>query len=386
MFVVTSAFATKEEVDKLYTEAIKFVKTNPDSSIALANSMLELTDGYDHGVVKSYYMMGRSYLYQKKYDNAALYYFEALKNLIDKTDSLSLNIKQKISTDLGYVYEMTYMYDFSKEYYTEALNIAISLNNKRAITKALYNIGVVYRKLDSLEIAKEYFLKCAFSTDDKYYLGKAYNNIGVVMDLTENFDSARFFYFKALNNDSSLYYIANIGESFYLSGEPEKAIVYYNKALIRVNTNEDIHWLTNNIAQAYFDIKEYDKAEAIIQHHLSDNYEEVFNSHVLLANIYEATRDFEKANHYNKMVRVHSEEVKESSDELIRQNSKYRMQIAQYYIDLKNKEAKIAEQKVKTLVVMGMAVIFGILTILYGYWYFFAKGKLNKIKSIIILP
>jgi hypothetical protein len=90
------------------------------------------------------------------------------------------------------------------------------------------------------------------------------SNMGIAYSYNNNYENAIKFLEKALRcetNKPELYLIfGELGKIFYEINEPEKAILYFQKAITVSSENSDYYWCYFGIALNYSHMEKYDKA------------------------------------------------------------------------------------------------------------------------------
>ena len=208
------AFEYAKEANKISTQ-IKFLK----------------------GKAKSFRLMG---ITQNSYDEAVIYYNEALKIYQQLKDKLEIS---KCYINIGVAYRHQGNYPKALESYHESLNIIEELGDKELFSNCCNNIGVIHRYQGNYEQALVYYrkaLKINEEIESADGIAMCLGNIGVVYELLKDYDTALVYHKKGLNGHlqnkpvikfkvASSYY--NIGLNFLHKKSFSKANQYFQKAL-----------------------------------------------------------------------------------------------------------------------------------------------------------
>ena len=208
------AFEYAKEANKISTQ-IKFLK----------------------GKAKSFKLMG---ITQNSYDEAVIYYNEALKIYQQLKDKLEIS---KCYINIGVAYRHQGNYPKALESYHESLNIIEELGDKELFSNCCNNIGVIHRYQGNYEQALVYYrkaLKINEEIESADGIAMCLGNIGVVYELLKDYDTALVYHKKGLNGHlqnkpvikfkvASSYY--NIGLNFLHKKSFSKANQYFQKAL-----------------------------------------------------------------------------------------------------------------------------------------------------------
>lgn len=212
----------------------------------------------------------------------------------------------------------TYFYntgDYSKamDAHVGSLNIMKEINDRKGISAALSNIGLLYKIQGDLATAIDYYtqsLKIKEELGDQKGIGISYNNIGNIYSNLGDYKTA-IDYFKRglviwekLGDKKGISGISNnIGMIYYGNKDFEKALEYYNQSLkIRqeIDDKPGVAKSLGSIGQLYTTLKEYDKAieyytkSLKINQEVEDRQGEA-NAQVNLGAIYLLLKDYSKA-------------------------------------------------------------------------------------------
>ena len=224
----------------------------------------------------------------------------------DKSKGSAYHLKGYICRKQGNDHEALMNYYYALEVYK-------NLNDSKALSELLNNMGRVYEKNNNLEKALKNYQEAYNVLEGNPNLAmKILNNISITYKSMGAYDEALLHYNKALNlsiviNDPYQKGILynNIGEAYWYKKEYGLAKKNYLQALrFHKESGKEqqvIHTL-NNLALVYQETQQWDKALDYFQQ--SIQIKEKYNSPTLingynnLADLYQEKQDFQKANHY----------------------------------------------------------------------------------------
>lgn len=328
-------------------------RSNPDSSLLLANQSLELSEKirYEKGrgralrmigiyrflrsdnkgalpyykqaleiglkvndqksVANCYNNIGTIYHSQNDYKEAVTYFTKAM--IIRKQISDYRGIAQAFS-NLGSVNLDQSRYDSASRSFEKALRYYEKINDKEGIASSYRSIGSVYRMRGNSSEALKYFLisldKRKNTLSDKPGLAFLYNDLGNIYKERGDFENALRYFFDALRIQEevgSLQGIAasqnNIGNIYLDQGDFEKALEYFESSLKikkEIGNQMGIAHSYNEIGAVYLGMNQLSKAAdnmnlaLAIQEKINDRYG-IASTCARLADISLVTRDYKKA-------------------------------------------------------------------------------------------
>lgn len=168
--------------------------------------------------------------------NIAMHYFDIgiadraidiIESAINLTKNIELLIKWKSELGLMYTYQCDYKK--SRKLYEEIEKLLNKINkiDKKTMFLYYYRYGILENNTDNYFNAESLFLKSLVYAKTSEEIGNATTNIGL---------------------------------SFKLRQDYERAVKYYNKALEIFQDNSNKSRVFNNLAELYKSIKKYDKA------------------------------------------------------------------------------------------------------------------------------
>ena len=170
-------------------------------------------------------------------------------------------------------------------------------------------IGINVDK-DSSFIEVEAQLNEARLSGDSRELHVAYNKLGLLMYKARKWDKAVQFYYQAADyarisnfKQGEALSLWNMGKSFYKAHATSQAITLYDKAIRiykQLGDDEKVGRLLNDMQNTYFNAKEYDKADSVLQLSLSIfqdlNHQKYLGyTYLGLGNVAQITKRYEKA-------------------------------------------------------------------------------------------
>lgn len=220
------------------------------------------------------------------------------------------------------------------------LKMAETINYKKGIITAYYNIGSIYLTITDYQNAISNYEKSSAiaereNCDDM--LGKIYSALGIALDESGKTRSAIDYHFKALKiaeNLQDTVSIAdtynNIGILFGSQDDYKQAISYYLKALNLVSNNKAMQPSTatyySNLGDSYFYIGKEDSAQIFYEYALAidtkyNDIEGLAYSNLSLGNIYGQNNELEKAFTYVQTALVHATATGDRAQEVSVLNS-----------------------------------------------------------------
>ena len=156
-------------------------------------------------------------------------------------DALTLRKRLAVLNALGERYLRLSNFRKAQKYWTEALEIAKQLNDRRAQASILGNLGVTYKNLGETRRAIEYYEQ-ALTIDREVgdrrgkgtvldHMGVAYKNLGETRRAIKFYEQAQAIHHEIGGRQSEGNTLANLGLAYGHLGETRRAIEFYEKAL-----------------------------------------------------------------------------------------------------------------------------------------------------------
>ena len=331
--------------------------SNPDLGISFAKQALELSEeSYNKiGIAISLLNIGLGNFYKNNYPTTIACYTRSLI-LLRQTDfygglSLLLN-------NFGAVQKQIYDYEKALEYYFEAIDIDLKINQQSNIVLTYSNVANIYLETGNETAALEYYHKALTLSQEInsfYGMGAAYSNIGNVYlkndDLTsalECFLKSKKFCIQAKKHDFLISVYCSLAKIYQKKDDFEKAENYLKKAKILAGIMQSKGkklQVKIQIASLNIDLKDYSKAEDLLLK-LIPAAEEIKEKgdkqavYYKLYQLYDKTQKFELALQYLTKYHIIKAEIdkKKNSDKL-----KYLK--TRFEIETKERELELIKQK-----------------------------------------
>lgn len=226
------------------------------------------------------------YTYDKSGDVAKAFdwYNSARKQYHDLD---SMRKEQAVLENMGGIYVKLQSYDLAEPYFDQALEVNQRSGDQIEIAKSLRDMGLVIKHQGGKRILKslEYFhqsLDIFIDLGLKYEMASTMIDIGTVHREVENYGKAREYYFKAMNTVDSERITAmalnNISLLDQLSGNLDKAIDNVSQSIALKEQWSDIRMLIdsyNRLGVFQFTAGQYDRAveslRTALRYNVSDN-------------------------------------------------------------------------------------------------------------------
>jgi len=289
--------------DLLLSISDKYSDIDADKALKYGNQALDLFSKLDDkkGIVKAYNLIAYAYSVKNDFANDEIFLLKAFE----------LNTKIGDNEGLAYSYNKLGLYNYSQNIYPEAISnykkaLEIAQKNSELETgRALNNLGAVYRKQDSLELAMSFFKKALphfEKINNKDGLSKTYNYMGLINFSWAKYKEAIDCYQKAIkfreesgDDYGSAILYNNIGNIYFRWASFEEASSNFHKALSlfsKINYKQGIESCYSNLALVNFNLEKFDKAleyhsKALEIAEESGNQKEVANKLNNIALVYE---------------------------------------------------------------------------------------------------
>ncbi len=304
---------------------------NFDSTILMANQALTLSLKLNNekGKANAHATLGAAFYSKALYPQALHHNFLSLKlkqNLNDKKGEAALY------NNIGNVYRDIENYQEAIEYFNKSINIKKKIKDEKGIATSYINIGNVYAKQRKNNEALNFYQKSLIiktKLNDLKGVSILYNNLGIINNeqglherAKKHFVKADSFFYEAIikyqnslqikeklgdkTGLANLY--CNLGNTYCYLNKPKNAESYFNKSLELSNKVSSLE----NLKNVYFALSMLDSMNA--------NYKSAYNN-------------YKKYVNYKDSI-TNEENTKKSVQEKI-----------QYEFDLKEKEAKLVQEK-----------------------------------------
>lgn len=209
-----------------------------DSYLLKAQTWYERYGTLSEGVQLSLYL-GRSYVENKKYDEAMSVYMRALKLA---KDSKEYNLAGYICSYMADLFEFNGALDQSRSKYQEGADYFLRADNYRSYALALRDVSYVFCLQDSFDLALQSLLvadSIVFLLKDSVALSSIANALGNVYSLMDSLDYAEYCLLKSLRlnkAETAPTYLA-LSTLFMNNGELNKAKSYLESSKIQTEND-----------------------------------------------------------------------------------------------------------------------------------------------------
>jgi signal transduction histidine kinase len=288
----------------------KSIKNFAEAS-ADANKAIELAKKLDDKaiLVNVYLSTGFAYETNSQLEKAATFYQSGL----DLIDLVNDSIKIEIVYNWAIINKKLNHFKISKDYYTQALDLALAKKDFRAAQMAINGLGTLHEFLGELDQAINLYLQSI------EYANKCGNYRGAVLTLVnisgvylqgKNYDKALTNVMKALEMANSLKDSSNLGFIYVTygkilnqKGNYEEALVYLQKALDYYEAKGEKRYITRTLihfSEVYLQKKDLNTAKQYLLKAL-DNYKNALefddypNLYLRLGELYQKMNNNDKA-------------------------------------------------------------------------------------------
>ena len=215
--------------------------------------------------------IGLVHYYLNNYDASVKAFNEALTGFIDNNrHEAAINCYRMV----GYVFNVKGFNQQAMYNYLQALNIALTIQDKKLIADMQILMGLLYKEMEDYENAIVNFvlaLDYCKSSGDFTLQANALNNLGISYHALNNHATAKAYYLQALEIKRALRdsvalstTTLNLGELFLDQGQFDSAIVYLYKSveLQRSSPDRSLEVAANNLlGETYRRSEQYDKSK-----------------------------------------------------------------------------------------------------------------------------
>jgi signal transduction histidine kinase len=268
-------------IHKLLGKAKKVLYLNPDSAFHYTTQAEKLSakPGYQKFLAEVYLLKGDYYKNREEYDKATEQYVKALK-----IEDLNRNLPKiaLLYDRLGTIYYIVEKFHKSMEYYKNALDMYLKLNDSLYIAMAYSHIGSLHssrefcenrslpQKRSDFNLAIEYYKKSANILNNinaKSELSKEYLNLASVYNKFQMPEKALDYILKAMDYFRSQNDSVSITDANYTLGMTYRRLKQFEKSLDCFrqciafgkahNYNEGIQFVYEAMAQTYEDAGDF---------------------------------------------------------------------------------------------------------------------------------
>jgi serine phosphatase RsbU (regulator of sigma subunit) len=352
---------------------------------------------YSTGQVQYFDIHGVHERNRSNYSKALEYHNKALQ-LIEKQEVS--REKAIVLNNIGVVYRRLDALNLATKFHLDALVMAEKLNDRATICVSLNSLGNINLALGRYDKALEYFssaLEKEASVNNTLGMAINYNNIGAVYKEKKEYARAIDYYNKSLDANKKIESSKGIaicytclGEIYLLMNKLPEAQEYLDKALeINKKSDDRIYTASSYIKLGDLDIKKKEYAEAIKNYNAgleiakkiySKNY--IYEAFSGLSQLYDSLEKPEKALYYYKLATSYKDSIlnEEDAKDLNLKQVLYETGKKDKEIELLKYKQQIKDKKQKLIVALLIMGCFILLTLsLLFYWNYNLKQKANRV-------
>ncbi len=325
--------------------------------------------------------------------DSAVYYLDRTRELytsLDNERGVAVT-----SVNLGLILQNKGDYDASLEYQLEALRIVNKLEDQGIKGSVLTNIGNVHFLNEKFDKAKTYYFEALefkkSLPDDQFRqnLQKTLLNIGNVFDRLEDQDSAIYYFQEALpyaitadDTKSQALIYTDLGHAFSEKGEFNLANDYFEKAMNVFSTGSyendyDYSILLYSLSQNELRRKNLSAAVRLAEQSLElskklQNLNRLKDSYGLLAEVYEADRQFAPALEAQKFLRIYEDSLLnlDTNKEIAELETKYETEKKDQQILFLDQEnsLQLAKNQRNSIIIGALFLVVLLLLLVFYLW------------------
>ena len=396
--IVQTASNPNDKVDALVALAYKVVRTDLDQTMVYANRGIQLAkeNNYQKGLGNAYMIKGLVLRSQNQFDSAV----EAMKNSWDIAQNLAdSTMMTKALANLGQLYRIMGEYDQSIDYSLKASRLNEHLKNKRIDAFLFAEIGNVYVKMKAWNKALKYqqkALKIHKEAENQYGISTVSNTMGVIYQEQNLLDSAYFYFnisldIKKQKSDQYGWMVTKDNICALLMDKKEQmAALTCFKELIpieeKLDSKKDLIRSLINLGTVYQQLKSYEKGITTIQRGLeiaesTQNLPLTRNAHQALSAAFEESGHFKKALSHEKMARIIADSIlnETKTSQISKLEIAYETEKKERKIQVQQLELANQQQQLRLQRTLTGGIVTGlILTFAALLWYFQQKQKQRR--------
>ncbi|MDN5211036.1 tetratricopeptide repeat protein [Fulvivirgaceae bacterium BMA12] len=236
---------TKNDVDKLFDIGLNEVNLPPDSTIAIGNSMLAMSQNLDYirGIIRARVIKGIGYLFSNQMDSSSTELLTAIQLAEDSNAEKTFEYGLA-KNFLGSVFTRLSSLDKARQNFEEALEIFKDVNNNSYICAATTNIGTIFGMQGSYPEALDFFLAAhKIASNENVPVrrqAEAMSNIATTLSLMGKKEQALQYAFKALAIDEEeklmrgVYISHNLIANIYNRNDDYDSALYYYDLNVKI--------------------------------------------------------------------------------------------------------------------------------------------------------
>ena len=305
------------KANTLNTICLKLVYSYPDSALNFGLESLHIGRELNNNTIKAkaYNHIGIVFDVVNKWDTALIYYDSALRYAKISGDSITI---ASVLNNIGLVYWNQSIYDQAIENFMASLKLFEILGKDIGVANTYNNIALIYGEQNRNRESLQYHfksLKKRQEIKDKNGINDSWLNIATVYYGLLEMDSANYYYQKVLpyfekeNNSYALGVCYNgLGEVNRVWKKKELSASYFEKSIeehLKVHNHYKAASSLIGLAKLYQSFHDYHQALAALNRaskilKINSSLRTEVRVHLLLAEVYEAIKDFENASHFYK--------------------------------------------------------------------------------------
>ena len=263
-----------------------------------------------------------NFFYPKDVRKSEFLYQQSLNLVKNKNNLLEGNILWK----LGFINRNKGNLSTSLRYFNNAKNIYKQIDDLEQVATVNIDIGSVYRYKNEISNEIKFYKKGLSLAKEvsEEIVGKAFLHLGAYYGRLQKLDSSIYCYnealevFKKINNDKRVYHVYNnLPNTYFLQGNYQKVLDIRTLVLDYAKRGRRQLLLTSNyhnIASAYKQLKEYDKASKYLDSAIIVAKEENFKlrlskSYQSLSDLSFLKKDYKDAYLYHQQYKIYSDSI-----------------------------------------------------------------------------
>jgi signal transduction histidine kinase len=375
------------QADSYYKLSLALLDSFPDSSLYYANQaeILLLRDDPDNLLPSLYKHKGRIYEKQRITDRSLFYYRKAYDGFIKLEDQEEIGNCARILGDK--YYELA---DFSEAYYfyMHSLNASEQIHDRMKIALMQNNLGIVAHEMGKLDEAEKHYQQAYEIYTELGTLAdrcRSLNNIGLILYDRKAYDSALIYFNRAIDlltpvppdSTTEQYILSGVYNNIALAysdlGEYEKALTYLRSGLSLARRIQDLYNIGSvyiNLGSIFGKLNRQDSALYYLHRSLRIAKDNGFRHLELeayneLSQLHAATGNYASA--YNWMLRydtVYKELFNErQSEQIARLRARYEQEIKDREIEQLHSESQVQRMLNKVFIVFIVVIIILVIII-----------------------
>ncbi|EDP72828.1 hypothetical protein FBALC1_17042 [Flavobacteriales bacterium ALC-1] len=318
--LITSLFGFSQtehpEIDSFIQKAIKSGTKNQDSALHFSKKAYDIAKK-----TKDTFLIGSAGYYYSFYLISVDKITEAqslLRFNFDNQDKLTDALKGNTHYNQAAIFDIGEQFDKALEYYLYSVDFYKTAKNKKGLARSYLQIGVIYEKLNKIELADYFFdasLKVSGNTNKKHEVDSSSRGMTSAEKTAESLKMLKELE-KGGNDKLKSIVLYNLGQS--LMGEKRylEAINYFKRSLeikknLSFSTNVDKTYFL--LGQCYYNINNAENAILNLNQAKKENKKRTQLAQIehFLSKSYESKQDYKKALLHSKNHKIISDSIAE---------------------------------------------------------------------------